>query len=415
MKRLMVVMATVALIATGCGGSASSPGSGSGAQRTVLVDYKHDEFASSFLSYFPNKVTVRPGDRVTFKQAWSGEPHSVTMGSVVDSMFEFAPILDKYDSEEAARADGVSEETITRVKDTISKFAPMTDEGNSIYQPGAQPCFVKTRADLPAFSDAGDKLDKNAKCPTAGKPQPAFDGTEALYNSGFIPFQGTKGNTFELPIAADAKPGTYRYFCNYHWMGMSGTVEVVAKGKPIPSDQEVARQARTEIAKATKSALAAVRRAKTGDLGKTKAPSAGLDTPEQDIHLSVNEFFPPTVAAKAGKPVTWTLAGSRHTISFNVPKYFPIFTVAKNGTVSWDPKSHQPVAWTVLEPVAGPNHGDNVPRNVDVGAWDGGGGFHSSGVLDSGETFTMTFTKPGTYLYACVLHPPMVGKVVVKA
>jgi plastocyanin len=27
----------------------------------------------------------------------------------------------------------------------------------------------------------------------------------------------------------------------------------------------------------------------------------------------------------------------------------------------------------------------------------------------------VTYTKPGTYLFACLLHPSMVGKVVVKA
>ena len=38
-----------------------------------------------------------------------------------------------------------------------------------------------------------------------------------------------------------------------------------------------------------------------------------------------------------------------------------------------------------------------------------------SKVLDSDESFSFTFTKPGEYGYFCSLHPHMVGKVIVKA
>jgi plastocyanin len=34
--------------------------------------------------------------------------------------------------------------------------------------------------------------------------------------------------------------------------------------------------------------------------------------------------------------------------------------------------------------------------------------------LDTDETFTFTFTTPGTFPYFCSLHPKMTGKVIVK-
>ncbi len=37
-----------------------------------------------------------------------------------------------------------------------------------------------------------------------------------------------------------------------------------------------------------------------------------------------------------------------------------------------------------------------------------------SKVLDTGENFTFTPTKPGTYSYFCSIHPKMTGKVVVE-
>lgn len=37
-----------------------------------------------------------------------------------------------------------------------------------------------------------------------------------------------------------------------------------------------------------------------------------------------------------------------------------------------------------------------------------------SGALDQNDTFTFTFSKPGTYRYACSIHPQMVGTITVK-
>ena len=40
--------------------------------------------------------------------------------------------------------------------------------------------------------------------------------------------------------------------------------------------------------------------------------------------------------------------------------------------------------------------------------------FHSR-ALDTNESFSFTFAKPGTFGYFCSIHPHMTGKVVVKA
>jgi len=37
-----------------------------------------------------------------------------------------------------------------------------------------------------------------------------------------------------------------------------------------------------------------------------------------------------------------------------------------------------------------------------------------SKAMDTDDSFTYTFTKPGTYTYFCSIHPKMVGKVVVQ-
>lgn len=52
------------------------------------------------------------------------------------------------------------------------------------------------------------------------------------------------------------------------------------------------------------------------------------------------------------------------------------------------------------------------PPEIDAGEWDGKE-FTSSGVLWEG-TWSITFTEPGTYNYACLIHPRMVGTVTVE-
>ena len=67
---------------------------------------------------------------------------------------------------------------------------------------------------------------------------------------------------------------------------------------------------------------------------------------------------------------------------------------------------------TVTVPVGGTvrwtNH-DDVPHNVvnDDKSF-------KSKTMDTDESFSYTFTKPGTYTYFCSIHPKMTGKVVVQ-
>lgn len=54
-------------------------------------------------------------------------------------------------------------------------------------------------------------------------------------------------------------------------------------------------------------------------------------------------------------------------------------------------------------------NGDDIPHTVV-----GDGKTFKSKVLGTGEKFTFTAGKPGTYSYSCSIHPNMTGKVVVE-
>jgi plastocyanin len=53
---------------------------------------------------------------------------------------------------------------------------------------------------------------------------------------------------------------------------------------------------------------------------------------------------------------------------------------------------------------------DDVPHTVTAND-----GSFNSGNLDAGQSWSHTFTTPGTYAYYCAYHPWMKGTIIVKA
>ncbi len=430
MKRITVAtaLAMIATVLVGCGGGSSSNDSG-GEIRQVLVDYRHDETETSMFDYYPRKVTVRPGDTVEFEQAWTGEPHSVTFGSIVDPVL--TPIISLLTKIESAGEFPSGEEPEEfKAFNLPFVFDHEGGEDSSLVQNAAQPCYV-TEAD----AWPGDR-----KSPCPKRAQPKFTGSDAVYSSGIIPYEGVGGNTFRVPVAANAKPGTYGYYCNVHGPLQYGQVEIVPKGTDIPSSRDVAEAARKESKSRTEVMVANYKAAKAGKVvvaGETGDEEIatkgknliGVPSPffykKKLVHGIINEFVPKQMTAKANEKVRWTFAGM-HTISFNVPKYFPVFTIANDGNVEFNPKASAPAGWP--GPPKPPDDGGGEgggeggerggpppePVKVDAGPWDGKG-FRSSGLdFGEGDEFSVTFTKSGTYPFACLIHPSMVGTIVVK-
>jgi plastocyanin len=67
-------------------------------------------------------------------------------------------------------------------------------------------------------------------------------------------------------------------------------------------------------------------------------------------------------------------------------------SVAAGSTVTWE--NHDDMPHTIVN--------DATPREF------------RSAPIDSGEHFSQTFAKPGTYKYFCSIHPHMTGMIVVK-
>ena len=108
--------------------------------------------------------------------------------------------------------------------------------------------------------------------------------------------------------------------------------------------------------------------------------SVGAD--RRNHALQALDFFSSTITIDAGDSVTWNFKASDHTVSFLLPSQSP-FT---------------------------------APLNAAGGSTEDGSAFTSSGIDGPGGSYTLTFPKPGTYTYYCLLHPPeMMGNVIVQA
>jgi len=64
-------------------------------------------------------------------------------------------------------------------------------------------------------------------------------------------------------------------------------------------------------------------------------------------------------------------------------------------------KTGTPVTWT---------NRDDIPHGIA----SSNNAFKRSTALDTDESYSFTFTTPGTYQYFCYLHPKMVGSIVVE-
>jgi len=143
---------------------------------------------------------------------------------------------------------------------------------------------------------------------------------------------------------------------------------------------------------------------------------AGLLSQEAQNGL-VNEMIPAEIQAKVGEKVTWTVLGP-HTLSFGKAPIEPgkFATKAPDGAWHINAQAFAPGGFPPPpEPPSGPPPANASPVTpINGGTYDGTG-FKSTGVLASfGPPLaqpSLTFTKPGTYAYVCLIHPKMGGTV----
>ncbi len=347
----------------------------------VQVDDAGSEVPISSNLFFPNEVVVHPGDTVVFRSVFTGQPHTVTLGTAVDAGL-------------AAGARAASRGVAADPPELAKLTAFARDGWGAISPVVAKPCFLD-RGEPPVPTGP----------PCRQRRQPLFTGRQAFYSSGFLP----DGATFTVKLSPAITPGAYG-FVSLLQRGMTGQITVVDRSRQLPNPAEVERvkQRRRE------SVLRGISQAVDEVTATAATAVAGVSGPGGASWANV--FRPKDATVAAGEPMTWTVFGL-HTISFNPPPNVGPLMVQEgdgwqaNRAVVEPTSGRAPPPESLLTPPLG-DETESAPTVVDGGTWDGRG-FHNSGALASGPSrhtvYRLTFSVPGRYPYTCLIHRGMDG------
>lgn len=403
LRRLTCVLAVIALVTAGCGddddttaGTTETSAPEGGGTVTVNVDADVDEPQSFYLGYFPGTVKVHAGDTVVYKSNFTGEPHTITFGTFIN------PAIEAF---EKATPEQLAADEPPPAFEPLFKYAMLPEGPGDANQVSANPCFVTSGA-----------LPEDTTQPCSNQEPAPFTGKEVFYNSGFLADQ----EEFELTLADDIAPGIYKGFCMLHFTEMISTVEVVAEGEDATTASEAEAQADRELeplvakvkeAKEKAEGAAAAGTVIAGDPpGEDEGEGEASGPPKPNTSAGLAEFTPKEISVASGGSVTWNINGP-HSVTFNAPEDARVIIgKGPDGSTHLVEKAASPALFNVPPPPEGPPP-DGPPPTADLGSFDGTG-FANTGIQFGGG-FKVTFTKPGTYPYICVVHPDMEGTVTV--
>lgn len=403
MRKISVIAAAMALLAVGCSKSSTSSSSGStttsaaatSQQYSVQIDGKTNAFTGEFGSFFPNSLSVHAGDALQFQlPSFSGVPHTVTFGTLVDKA---VAKIDQLGPQALPDAQENSPEMLN-LPDVFGHKNP-TNGPPDANQSAAQPCYLATG--VPPLSLTGSA----PACPKAAEPE--FDGTQAFFNSGVL---GKDGASFTMKIAASTKPGTYSFICLIHRGGMTGKVTVAGPGASIPAPSDVATAGKKQFDDLVTAVTPAAQAAQKSTPDKATLGTGDPAHPE----AVVAEFGPKSISIPVGGSVTWN-EYAFHTLTFGATDAdVGVISTAADGSVHLT-KAGAPVGFNIPPNLSEfPPPANSKPTLVDLGTYDGTG-FKSTGITGSVPplfiAFKLTFTKAGTYVVRCLVHPDMKGEI----
>jgi plastocyanin len=409
MRRLVIWLAALVVVVVGvlAGASVLSAKTGGLQARssvqtfTVNVDGGNPVANETFIAYFPNVVRVHPGDTVVFREVGNGEPHTATLGTLVDgAVSAFAKLTPAQQNNPPAAAQAADAKL------------PQFTEGQSlnVTPSAADPCYLASGV-------------PSSKASCAKTTPPAFDGTQSYENSGWLASKAR----FTVHISSSTMPGTYNFMCLIHREGMTGKIVVVSASTPVPSPSAQAALGKRQLAAAEAQiapyvpvvrkgiqALAAARHVQL-----PAAVTAGTTPVLAGGPAGIDTFGPKVVKVPVGGSVTWYLLGL-HSITFDSTKANnDVRKTAPDGTVHLNPLAVLPAGGPgePQKPPAGGTKGHPKFVVVATSSWDGKG-FHNSGVFGNSnpplvEGYKLTFTHAGTYNYICTVHDNMKGTIIV--
>ncbi len=291
-----------------------------------------------------------------------------------------------------AADDFFPEEVSVHQGDTIHFANPFAEPHTVTFVPAgtATPPLIIPEAAGPPHLE----INPLASNPTSsGSGAVTFDNSQ-YFNSGLL----MQGNTVDLTFP---KQGTFKFICLIH-PGMSVTVSVVGAATPVQTQAQLDADGKADSDQVIANGVSAASQIKST---KQQLPDgsynwrvqAGGHANEADIL----EFNSPNVTINAGDTVTWTNpTDTPHTVTFAAGNPLPNFI--------------QPVPQPSGPPILELSLGAVLPSG---GPTFDGTTLTSSGIIDTVDsptnTYSLKFTKPGTYTYVCLIHEGMTGTITV--
>lgn len=408
-KRWLLPFVVVAMLGAACSKSTTSSNASQSASGTpaaaaasynVNVDGKNAEIPESFLAYFPATVTAHAGDTINWNLQDSGEPHTVTLGTLANAA------VTAYEKVTSTEQGPPPPEDAA-----LPQFTPVDQNGNPTLPPktipsAAEPCSIATGA-----------VPTTTACPAGSTPSGTFNGTEAFYSSGWL----AAGTPFSVKLASNLAPGTYKYMCLIHRGAMTGQIVVVDKSQSVPSPAQQAATGQQDLVSQTavlQPAATALATGKNPEL--TKLPSgpkivlAGSGI--QESPNAIDQFGPSNVTATAGSTISWIVLGP-HTVSFNAPTDAQGIHTPGSNQINEKAVTAVGGPGQTSYPNVPPNGPPPAPTVINGGSFDGNG-FHSSGIIFSFPPalleYQLKFTTKGTFSYQCLVHNGMKGTVTIQ-
>lgn len=361
--------------------AAAPPVAAAGARTlTALVGAGQD--TEQVMRFFPQSLTVRVGDTVTWKENGQ-EIHTVSF--IGDNAFKDTPA--SWFVQDSGSLPG------RMVPSLIVPQTNATSPADVMFDPLV---FFATRqpgANVEHYSGTGY----------------ASSGVMAKTNPAFVPPNTPVNDTFSLTFD---KPGTYEYVCLVHLGAMRGTVTVVdtAATTTVPEQKDIDAQAQKEIQPMVGLVKAAEAQSANGkkEAGPTGTTSyyvraGATDFTAGDLTAQSFAFYPQATTIKAGDTVVWA-STYIHTITFKPSPPAPDLGIVK-------PQPNGP-PMIILNP--------EVFGEVRPAATYDPKQYYNSGDIgllgSNGYTWSLTFDTPGTYEYYCALHQDlgMKGTIIVQ-
>src|SRR5438270_1347802 len=350
-------------------GGASGAGAGKARQLVgsqtfrVTIDGHNPAANDPFLAHYPNDEPVHAGDTIVFHQVGNGEPHTVTLGTLVDN------VLTQFEQLKPSQLNGGPPPKSVLQADALVPLLLPQGPGDAI-QSAANPCYVSS----------GLVSSKNG-CPGSLHARVDFTGRQSYYNSGWL----NSNAKWSMRLSSSIAPGTYHFMCALHREGMTGKVVVAPLETTVPSPSAQFAAGQKKLAATEAKLLPAVKAERQGKfLLPAQPPGTGVvvagSGSQAAQEAAVDEFGPNPIQISVGESVTWWLMGP-HTITFNSNKTNnDIRATAPDGTVHLNPRALLPAS-SPGEPHSAGNPGKGLKFKVVASTSWNGEGFHNSGIF----------------------------------